>query len=212
MTGGLRLGHDWYPEKLPPGVSIGERSWLYSSFAFLHCRSTRSRPVRIGQDSGVYVTTFFDLGPEGEVVIGDFCAVVGAIFATNHRVEVGDYALIAHDVTIADHEFVAPHRRMTTPDRGDEATSAARRQAGGAGDILIGPNVWVGAHAVVLAGASIGEDAVVGAGAVVTGTVPAGAVVAGNPAEVVRRRRGRLQPPRTEGTLPATATRSPTML
>jgi acetyltransferase-like isoleucine patch superfamily enzyme len=48
--------------------------------------------------------------------------------------------------------------------------------------IEIGRNVWIGTHAVILPGVSIGDNAVVGAGAVVTRDVAAGAVVVGVPA------------------------------
>jgi acetyltransferase-like isoleucine patch superfamily enzyme len=52
--------------------------------------------------------------------------------------------------------------------------------------ISIGDNVWIGGSVVVCPGVSIGDDAVVGAGSVVTKDVPAGVVVVGNPARVVR--------------------------
>ncbi|MCD6015161.1 MAG: hypothetical protein K0R88_1245 [Solirubrobacterales bacterium] len=74
------LGHDWYAGEVPANVALGERSWLYSSFAFVHHRSERDPSVRVGPDSGVYVGSYFDLGPEGEVEIGRYCAVAGAIF------------------------------------------------------------------------------------------------------------------------------------
>jgi maltose O-acetyltransferase len=48
--------------------------------------------------------------------------------------------------------------------------------------IRIGANVWIGAGALILPGVTIGDDAIVGAGAVVTRDVPAGAAVVGNPA------------------------------
>ena len=54
--------------------------------------------------------------------------------------------------------------------------------------IRIERNVWIGFEACVHPGVSIGEDAVVGARSVVTEDVPPGAVVAGNPARVVRYR------------------------
>jgi acetyltransferase-like isoleucine patch superfamily enzyme len=51
---------------------------------------------------------------------------------------------------------------------------------------VIGDDVFVGMEALVLKGVTIGDGAVVGAGAVVTQDVPPRAVVAGNPAQVVR--------------------------
>jgi acetyltransferase-like isoleucine patch superfamily enzyme len=47
--------------------------------------------------------------------------------------------------------------------------------------------VWIGFDACVLPGVAIGDDAIVGARSVVADDVPAGAVVAGNPARVIRR-------------------------
>ena len=49
----------------------------------------------------------------------------------------------------------------------------------------IGSDVWIGARAVVLGGADVGNGAVIGAAAVVDGEVPAYAVAAGNPARIV---------------------------
>jgi maltose O-acetyltransferase len=51
--------------------------------------------------------------------------------------------------------------------------------------VRIGARVFVGAHAIVLPGVTIGDDAVVGAGSIVRHDVPAGAVVAGSPARVI---------------------------
>jgi len=52
--------------------------------------------------------------------------------------------------------------------------------------IVIEDNVWIGGGAILLPGMSVGRNAVVGAGAVVTRNVPANTVVAGNPARVIR--------------------------
>jgi acetyltransferase-like isoleucine patch superfamily enzyme len=170
------LPHDWFPRPLPCNVRIGERSWVYSSFAFLHYRSQRECGVAIGHDTGVYNGTFFDLDVSGEVVIGNYCTLVGAIIATNGRVTIGDYAFIAHEVTIADHFAAAP------PD-----TAASVRQQGNRGEIAIGPNAWIGARSVLLPGANIGEGAIVGAATVVNMSVPPYAIVAGNPARIVTK-------------------------
>lgn len=56
------------------------------------------------------------------------------------------------------------------------------------GDVIIGNDVWIGADATILSGVRIGNGAVVGACAVVTRDVPAYAIVAGNPAKIIRRR------------------------
>ncbi|GJE29085.1 CatB-related O-acetyltransferase [Methylobacterium organophilum] len=56
------------------------------------------------------------------------------------------------------------------------------------GDVVIGDEVWLGAHCTVLSGVTIGSGAVIGAGAVVRRDVPPYAVVTGNPAAVVRTR------------------------
>lgn len=52
--------------------------------------------------------------------------------------------------------------------------------------VHIGRNVWIGAHAVVLPGISIGDNSVIGAGSIVTKDVPANVVAAGNPCRVLR--------------------------
>lgn len=56
-----------------------------------------------------------------------------------------------------------------------------------AAPITIGNNVWIGSGAIILGGVSIGDDSVVGAGAVVTKDVPPRTLVAGNPAKVLKK-------------------------
>ena len=53
--------------------------------------------------------------------------------------------------------------------------------------IYVGKNCWVGAGAIILPGVSLGDNSVIGAGSVVTKTVEANTVVAGNPAKVLRK-------------------------
>lgn len=169
------LSHDWFPRPLPSNVRMGERSWLYSSYAFLHCRSRRPVAVRIGNDTGVYHGTFFDLGAAAEVEIGNYCALVGVIISTGGRVVIGDYSLIAHEVVIADRfAAVPPIAEAGDCSMKDWATT-------------IGANVWIGARAVILGGVDIGEGAVIGAASVITESVPPFCIVAGNPAQTVGR-------------------------
>lgn len=161
------LPHDWFPRPLPENVILGPRTWCYSSFAFSHYQSRRPCGVRVGRDSGIYHGTFFDLGPEGEVEIGDFCTLVGAIVSTNSRIVIGDYSFIAHEVVLAD------------------SCAARPGPAAPATGISLGENCWIGARAVLLSGARIGQGAIVGAAAVVDFEVPPFAIVAGNPGKIV---------------------------
>jgi acetyltransferase-like isoleucine patch superfamily enzyme len=162
------LEHDWFPCPLPTHIELGERTWLYSSYAFHHNQGT----VRIGADCGIYAGTQFELGPDAEVEIGDFCTIVGAIIATGGRVSIGDHTFIAHEVVIADTPFALP------------PGIRARRFASA---IEIGAGAWIGARAILLAPARIGRDAIVGTGAVVTGEVPSGTTAVGNPMRIVSR-------------------------
>ncbi len=68
----------------------------------------------------------------------------------------------------------------------DHPRDADRRRAGleFGRPVRIGRNVWVGGGAIILPGIQIGDDAVIGAGSVVTRDVPAGATVMGNPARL----------------------------
>lgn len=166
------LEHDWFPRPLPDNVVLGERCWLHSAHAFVHCRSRRSVAVRLGDDTGVYHGSHFELGVHASVEVGRFCTLVGAIFRTDGDVRIGDHTFLAHEVVVADGPWAVP------PADGEGDAPAA--------PIEIGGDVWIGARATILGGVRIGPGAIVGAGAVVAADVPAGSTVAGNPARVVR--------------------------
>jgi acetyltransferase-like isoleucine patch superfamily enzyme len=117
--------------------------------------------------------------------------------------EIGDFALIAADVGMvgrADHatdEIGVPMRFSTWV--GERACVPADR-------VVIGIDVWIGYGARILGGVSIGDGAVVGAGAVVTKDVGPFEVVVGNPARVVA---SRLDEPRRADHLMALVRYSP---
>jgi acetyltransferase-like isoleucine patch superfamily enzyme len=58
------------------------------------------------------------------------------------------------------------------------------------GDVVIGNDVYIGYHATILSGVAIGDGAGIGAGSVVTKDIPPYAIVAGNPAQIIRYRFG----------------------
>ena len=113
--------------------------------------------------------------------IGDDCGMSGASVVAARSISIGDGCLVGADAMIVDTDF---HPVDVTQRRYAPMPEPAERDA-----VSIGDNVFIGARALVLKGSRIGDDAVVGAGAVVSGEVPGGCVVAGNPAVVVRRLR-----------------------
>jgi acetyltransferase-like isoleucine patch superfamily enzyme len=88
-------------------------------------------------------------------------------------------------IEVADDVMLGPNVSLITS--GHPLDPAQRRTGVTSAPIRIGRNVWIGASAVILQGVTIGDDAVVAAGAVVTRDVPALTVVAGVPATVIKK-------------------------
>lgn len=95
----------------------------------------------------------------------------GCRFQDQGGIILGDDALIGHNVVIAtlNHDLDPAQRATTIPQ-----------------PVVLGDRVWIGANATVLPGVTIGDGAIVAAGAVVTKDVPARTVVGGAPARVLR--------------------------
>ena len=111
----------------------------------------------------------------GEVRVGPETLLNGCWIGAARQVTVGARCLLSDcDITDADFHNAAPELRHDAP---GEST---RRP------VVLEDNVWVGARAIVLKGSHIGHDSVIGAGAVVRGSVPARVVAIGNPASVDR--------------------------
>ena len=86
-------------------------------------------------------------------------------------------------ITIEDDVFIGPHCVLATeyhPENPETRHSLLTKP------IVVKRNAWLGANVTVLAGVTIGENAIVAAGSVVTKDVPDNMVVAGSPAKVIR--------------------------
>ena len=95
----------------------------------------------------------------------------GCCFQDQGGIYIGDNCMIGHQVVFA------TLNHMLEPDR---------RAGMHPGAIRLGKNVWVGSHATILAGVTVGDNAVIAAGAVVSKDVPADTVVGGVPARVIK--------------------------
>jgi maltose O-acetyltransferase len=89
------------------------------------------------------------------------------------------------EVSIGDGTQIGPAVQIYAADHPRDAAGRASGLELGK-PVRIGRNVWIGGGAILLPGVTVGDDAVIGAGSVVTRDVPAGATVAGNPAKVLR--------------------------
>jgi acetyltransferase-like isoleucine patch superfamily enzyme len=140
-------------------ISLGDDVNLSGRSCFYLMRGMTEKPV-------------IDIG--SNVFIGHGCTLTAA-----KRISIGNHCLVSAGVRIQDND--------------GHPLDAAKRIAGekispeGVAPVTIQDGVWLGAKAIILKGVTIGKNAVVGTGSVVTKDVPAGTVVAGNPATVVRR-------------------------
>jgi acetyltransferase-like isoleucine patch superfamily enzyme len=109
------------------------------------------------------------------IKLGNNIATNNNIFicAANY-IEIGSDTLIGQFVTIMDHEAHGLH-------------PLHRRDIGVIGKVIIGENVWIGNNVIILKDSKIGENSVVAAGAVVSGTFPANVVLGGIPAKIIKK-------------------------
>lgn len=122
----------------------------------------------------------------------------GAYFGDGSELEIGDHsgigtgAWVSGPVSIGRDVMMGPEVLIITRNHRFDALDVPMRVQGWAEarPVVIGDDVWIGSRVIVLPGVSIGRGAILGAGAVVTRDVPDYAIVAGNPARIIRYRTG----------------------
>jgi len=160
-------GSDQLFQRIAPDVKLGQRVKIFAFTNLYGCE--------IGDD--VKIGTFVEI--QKGVRVGNRCKISSHSFLCE-GVTIEDEVFIGHGVTFINDRFP----RATTPDGGLQTeadwqcvpTRVKRRAA-------------IGSGATILCGVVIGEGATIGAGSVVTKDVPEGAVVAGNPARLLRHAR-----------------------
>lgn len=113
---------------------------------------------------------------KAEITVGEDVGMTGATLVAAQRIEIGSRTVIGANAVIVDTDFhpLDPVQRQLDA------------MAGACQPVTIGEDVFIGMQAIILKGVTVGAGAVIGAGSVVSANVPEGAVVAGNPAQLLR--------------------------
>lgn len=128
---------------------------------------------------GLYSRTILLTRLPGAVIkIGDNVGISGATIYARDRIEIGSNTNIGGNVKILDNDFhpVDPVERLVD-----------NKEAIGTLPVHIGENCFIGCNVLILKGSKIGNNCVVGAGAVVSGSFEDNCVIAGNPAKIIKR-------------------------
>jgi maltose O-acetyltransferase len=117
-------------------------------------------------------------------------------FGAGRNISIGDDSMLGQNsiigstaaVVIGNDVMMGPEVLIYTSNHGMEPGIPMRRQALQCAPVCVGNDVWIGARCIILPGITIGDGAVLAAGAVVTADVPANAVVGGVPAKLLKYR------------------------
>ena len=149
---------------------VGRRPRVYG-----HPRITNLGIMTIGERFRFFshtVTSEMVAHPRGRIEIGDRVFInYGASLSAHCLVKIGDGCQLGSYACLMDNDY------HSVEDREAPGESAP---------IVLGRNVWLGVRVIVLKGVTIGDNAVIGAGSVVTRDVPANCLAAGVPARVIR--------------------------
>lgn len=145
-------------------LKIGARCRINSGFSYYNAVGSYSR------------TTLW-VGIKGALSLGNDVGISNSTIVCLNSIEISDHVFIGGDCKIYDTDFhsIDAANRLAQPDA--HAKSAP---------IRIKSRAFIGGHSIILKGVTIGEEAVIGAGSVVTGNVPDGQIWAGNPARFIR--------------------------
>lgn len=146
----------WYTMISGPNIRIGKCATVVSEI------DQRTRIGVWGHEAG-----------QGKITIGDFVMI-----SPGCRISACDEITIGHSVMMANGVYITDSDWHEIYDRGNRPRDV--------NPVRIHDNVWLGDHATVLKGVTIGENSIVAAGAVVTKDIPPNVIVAGNPARIVK--------------------------
>ena len=137
-----------------------------------------------GIGKGVHVDIDFHCECGKHIFIGDKVIInMNCTFVDNNRIDIGNNVLIASNVQIytATHSVRLDERMVQNWSEGQEICRTY------ALPVKIEDGVWIGGGAIILPGVTIGRNSVIGAGSVVTRSIPENCVAVGNPCRVIKQ-------------------------
>ena len=122
----------------------------------------------------------FNVGESGFLHIGKNVGMSSTAIVCRERIRIGDDVLIGGNTVIYDTDF---HSKNPETRKGikNNSNNSKRKE-----EVIIGDNVFIGAHTTILKGVHIGKNSLIGAGAVVTRNIPSNEIWAGNPASFIK--------------------------
>lgn len=152
------------------------RGVMIEQGVLLDAKTRQSVGISVGDRTSIRYGARLDTGYEGSITIGCGSMIAGELLGSG-GISVGDGVLMAKGARVVSGNHVF-----------DDPDAPIHAQGIDASPVTVGDDVWLAAGSLVLPGITIGDGAVVGGNAVVTKDVPAGAVVVGVPARIVRWR------------------------
>ena len=141
--------------------------------------------VRVGNHSIIECNLIFDK-PDSIIAIGDRTFVGASTIISAQEIKIGNDVLVSWGCYLIDHNSHSTDYN----NRKDDVVNWAKGQKDWTNviskSIEIKDKAWIGFNSIILKGVTVGEGAIVGAGSVVTHDVPPYAIVAGNPARIIR--------------------------
>ena len=177
----------WDYATLPKNTIIGPGCYLERKASFQRYRSEQPTGLSLGANVKAYTWTEFNIDPNGAVTVDDDSVLVGVVFMCAERITIGKRVVISYHVTIADSDFhpLDPEARQLDAIANAPGGDLSKRPPIVSSPVEIEDDVWIGIGTIILKGVHIGRGARVAAGSVVTRNVPAGVMVAGNPAKII---------------------------